>query len=89
MFNVYAVLCVADTVVKQADVVMLNYPLMEEDRGSQVTINDQTIYETVTTFDFMPIHWIYKLEMEGRKEMIYLTMHSTHFIYGYMVLDIW
>ena len=21
--------------------------------------------------------------------MFYLTMHSTHFIYGYMVLDIW
>ena len=25
----------------------------------------------------------------GRKEMFYLTTHSTHFIYGYMVLDIW
>ena len=24
-----------------------------------------------------------------RKEMFYLTMRSTHFIYGYMVLDIW
>ena len=24
-----------------------------------------------------------------RKEMFYLTMHSTHFIYGYMALDIW
>ena len=24
----------------------------------------------------------------GRKEMFYLTMYSTHFIYGYMVLDI-
>ena len=23
----------------------------------------------------------------GRKEMFYLTMHSTHFIYGYMVKD--
>ena len=27
--------------------------------------------------------------MEGRKEMFYLTMHSTHFIYGYMTSDIW
>ena len=26
---------------------------------------------------------------EGRKEMSYLTMHSTHFIYAYMALDIW
>ena len=23
------------------------------------------------------------------KEMFYLTTHSTHFIYGYMVSDIW
>ena len=27
--------------------------------------------------------------MEGRKEMFYLTMHSTHFSYGYMASDIW
>ena len=25
----------------------------------------------------------------GRKEVFYLTMHSTHFIYGYMASDIW
>ena len=25
----------------------------------------------------------------GRKEMFCLTTHSTHFIYGYMALDIW
>ena len=25
---------------------------------------------------------------EGRKEMLYLMMHSTHFIYGYMASDI-
>ena len=25
----------------------------------------------------------------GRMEMFYLTTHSTHFIYGYMALDIW
>ena len=25
---------------------------------------------------------------EGRKEMVYLTMHSTHFISGYMALGI-
>ena len=30
------------------------------------------------------------LWLEGRrKEMFYLTMHSTHFIYGYMVSHIW
>ena len=26
---------------------------------------------------------------EGRKEMFYLMMHSTHFIYGYVASDIW
>ena len=26
---------------------------------------------------------------EGRKEMFYLTTHSTHFIYGYMASDMW
>ena len=25
---------------------------------------------------------------EGRKEMFYLTTHSTHFIYGYMASDV-
>ena len=26
---------------------------------------------------------------QGRKEMFYLTTHSTHFIYVYMASDIW
>ena len=26
---------------------------------------------------------------EERKEMFYLTMHSTHLIYGYMASNIW
>ena len=26
---------------------------------------------------------------EREREMFYLTMHSTHFIYGYMASDIW
>ena len=30
------------------------------------------------------IYYIY-----GRKEMFDLTMHSTHFIYGYMASEIW
>ena len=29
------------------------------------------------------------LPNDGRKEMFYLTMHSIHFIYGYMASDIW
>ena len=27
-------------------------------------------------------------EIEGRRDMFYLTTHSTHFIYGYMASDI-
>ena len=27
--------------------------------------------------------------VEVRKEVFYLTMHSTHFINGYMALDMW
>ena len=30
-----------------------------------------------------------KPKMSRRKEMFYLTTHSTHFIYGYMASDIW
>ena len=29
-----------------------------------------------------------KEKKKRRKEMIYLILHSTHFIYGYMMLDI-
>ena len=32
---------------------------------------------------------LYQFLISNRKEMFYLTMHSTHFIYGYMVSDIW
>ena len=32
---------------------------------------------------------MYVDDTEGRKEIFYLTTHSTHFIYGYMVSDIW
>ena len=28
-------------------------------------------------------------KITGRKEMFYLSTHSTHFIYGYMASDIW
>ena len=40
------------------------------------TMSDHTIFIWVTS-------------KEGRKEMFYLTTHSTHFIYGYMASDIW
>ena len=31
----------------------------------------------------------YHCSIVKRKEMFYLTTHSTHFIYGYMASDIW
>ena len=31
----------------------------------------------------------FALDGEREREMFYLTTHSTHFIYGYMVSDIW
>ena len=39
-------------------------------------------YQPITTAPSGPVK-------EGRKEMFYLTTHSTHFIYGYMASDIW
>ena len=32
---------------------------------------------------------MFNAEQERKKEMFYLTMHSTHFICDYMVSDIW
>ena len=34
-------------------------------------------------------HRLVLAPLEYRKEMFYLTTHSTHFIYDYMASDIW
>ena len=36
-----------------------------------------------------PTFTVIYIKTLGRKEMFYLMMHSTHFIYGYMASDIW
>ena len=41
-------------------------------------------YQQAIVFKYIYIH-----TYEGRKEMFYLTTHSTHFIYGYMASGIW
>ena len=41
----------------------------------------------IATFMDMPKRRM--LYYKGRKEMFYFMTHSTHFIYGYMVSDIW
>ena len=38
---------------------------------------------------FTESHFRFLRQEEERKEMFYLMMHSTHFIYGYMVSDTW
>ena len=47
-----------------------------------------TLTESHSPFIIWTINSILKSTMR-RKEMFYLTMHSTHFIYGYMASDIW
>ena len=42
-----------------------------------------------TLFEYRPHYTRKKAVIYGRKEMFYLTTHSTHFIYGYMASDIW
>ena len=38
---------------------------------------------------YLRLYGVRHMVKEGRKEMFYLTTHSTHFIYGYMASDIW
>ena len=50
-------------------------------RGPSPTFLDSPVHEIKTNVKA-------SLFKEGRKEMFYLTTHSTHFIYGYMASDI-
>ena len=47
--------------------------------------------ETKITTNLIPQRLVICLRVgrEGRKEMVYLMMHSTHFIYGYIASGIW
>ena len=41
-------------------------------------------------FNWLPVRYLQRQTGLGReREMFHLTTHSTHFIYGYMVSDIW
>ena len=44
---------------------------------------------SVICFFFLSFFLLYIPYLQGRKEMFYLTTHSTHFIYSYMASDIW
>ena len=44
---------------------------------------------TISYVDSVGVKTLGQVRREGRKEMFYLTTHSTHFIYGYMASYIW
>ena len=63
-----------------------------------------SLNKTFISFLFNPLFFVFSVsnhvvytkryhnqawDKQGRKEMFYLTTHSTHFIYGYMASDIW
>ena len=45
--------------------------------------------DSLLSFHHIPKEEKQQLWLNGRKEILYLTTHSTHFIYGYMASDIW
>ena len=46
------------------------------------------LIESVSSSNDVPLSELLSLVISGRmKKMFYLMMHSTHFIYGYMVSD--
>ena len=70
------------------------------DRSDDPSHHKQKLYYGATSHSRYLINgWTYKnqpirylvmtREREREREMFYLMTHSTHFIYGYMVSDIW
>ena len=51
-----------------------------------VCYSDESRFHLMNADDWLQVWCRHE---EGRKEMFYLTTHSTHFIYGYMASDIW
>ena len=51
-----------------------------------ITLNKAEFLDPVSSRELTTVA-VY--ELRTRKEMFYLTTHSTHFIYGYMASDIW
>ena len=60
--------------------------------GTEVLIDSKVIKIKIIRHFFPVICKLYLScpgYQKGRKEMFYLRIHSTHFIYGYMVLETW
>ena len=62
----------------------LNYRKKTNHNSDESAIN---LYENLS-YTKIKLKYNYQIS-QGRKEMFYLTTHSTHFIYGYMASDIW
>ena len=60
---------------------MMKFEAHSATEFSAYSRKSKTFNNTLDTFDL----WL----NEGKKEMFYLTTHSTQFIYGYMASDIW
>ena len=56
--------------------------MVKREREINVLFND-----ALNTF-YLRLYGIRHM-VKREREMFYLTMHSTHFIYGYMASDIW
>ena len=56
---------------------------------NDIDISEFNLYGVSFHVFCMSHAWVIVYVKEGRKEMFYLTTHSTHFIYGYMASDIW
>ena len=55
--------------------------MLERCVGSWLQVSEHQSY-----LDIAPLCW---MEEEERMDIFYLTMRSTHFIYGFMVSDTW
>ena len=54
-------------------------PTIVEQRSRGRTVSESSVHLATANMQLK----------QGRKEMFYLTTHSTHFIYGYMASGIW
>ena len=62
---------------------------MKKGRKGNVIFNDALNTFYVRLYGVRHMVKYHSGSERGRKEMFYLTTHSTHFIYGYMASDIW
>ena len=75
-----------DTIEKMSVSIVREWETEINARDSAMTL---TWRKGCGTNDLEDKHLMVGCRALGRKEMFYLTTHSTHFIYGYMASDIW